>query len=180
MDTFRERMPLSRFLRQCLETVEKWSKQYANNDKVFILTPTIELQQWTKAYQWAKGNKAVTSKIFEDKTEFYCPSKKEIRAKEEDIKQVKGMIWNTFEQFKKRASAIWIITLPNHENMADNWKQGKCTCPYFLKKYMCKHLVGLAIRLKYVKPPPVAKDIPIGQRRKRGRPKKSSRALIVD
>jgi hypothetical protein len=39
-DTFRERMPLSRFLRQCLETVEKWSKQYANNDKVFILTPT--------------------------------------------------------------------------------------------------------------------------------------------
>ncbi len=32
-----------------------------------------------------------------------------------------------------------------------------------------KHLVGLAIRLKYVKPPPVAKDIPIGQRRKRGK-----------
>jgi hypothetical protein len=69
-------MPLSRFLRQCLETVEKWSKQYANRDKVFILTPTI-------------------------------------------------------------------------------------------KKYTCMHLVGLAIRLKYVKPPPVAKDIPIGQRRKR-------------
>ncbi len=68
--------------------------------------------------------------------------------------------------FKKRASAIWIVTLPNHENMADNWKQGKCTCPYFLKKYMCKHLVGLAIRLKYVKPPAVAKDIPISQRRK--------------
>ena len=42
--------------------------------------------------------------------------------------------------------------------MAENWKQGKCTCPYFLKKYMCKHLVGLAIRLKYVKPPSVAKD----------------------
>jgi hypothetical protein len=90
-------MPLSRFLRQCLETVEKWSKQYANRDKVFILTPTIELKQWTKAYRRAKGNKAVTSKIVEDKTEFYCPSKKEIRAKDEDIKQVKGMIWNTFE-----------------------------------------------------------------------------------
>jgi hypothetical protein len=64
--------------------------------------------------------------------------------------------------------------------MADNWKQGKCTIPYFLKKYTSMHLVGLAIRLKYVKPLPVAKDIPIGQRRKRGRPKKSSRALIDD
>ena len=90
------------------------------------------------------------------------------------------MIWNIFEQIKKRASAIQFVTLPNHENMADNWKQGKRTIPYFLKKYMCMHLVGLEIRLKYVKPPPVAKDIPIGQTRKRGRPKKSSRALIVD
>jgi hypothetical protein len=64
--------------------------------------------------------------------------------------------------------------------MADNLKQGKCTIPYFLKKYMFMHLVGLVIRLKYVKPPTVAKDIPIGLRRKQGRPKKSSRALIVD
>jgi hypothetical protein len=29
---------------------------------------------------------------------------------------------------------------------------------------MCKHLVGLAIRLKYIKPPAAAKDIPIGQK----------------
>jgi hypothetical protein len=56
----------------------------------------------------AKGNKAVTSKIVKDKTEFYCPSKKEIRAKDEDTKQVKGMIWNTFEQFKKRALDCYI------------------------------------------------------------------------
>jgi hypothetical protein len=55
-------MPLSRFLRQCLETVEKWSKQYANSDKVFILTPTIELKQWKKAYRWAKGNKQLHQK----------------------------------------------------------------------------------------------------------------------
>ena len=51
------------------------------------------------------------------------------------------MIWNTFNQFMKRASAIWIATVPNHENMAANWKQGKFTCPYYLKKCMCKHLV---------------------------------------
>ncbi len=81
---------------------------------------------------------------------------------------------------QKKSFNNWIVSLPNHENMADNWKQGKRTIPYFLKKYMCMHLVGLEIRLKYVKPPPVAKDIPIGQTRKRGRPKKSSRALIVD
>ena len=173
-------MPLSRFLRQCLETVEKWSKQYANSDKVFILTPTIELQQWTKAYQWAKGNKAVTSKIFEDKTEFYCQSKKEIRAKDEDIKQVKGMIWNTFEQFKKRASAIWIITLPNHENMADNWKQGKRTIPYFLKKYMCMHLVGLAIWFEICKATTSSKRYTNWAKALTSKTKKIIEKLIVD
>ena len=151
-----------------------------NDDKVFIDCPTIELQQRTKAYQWAKTNKAVTSKTFEDETEFYCPSNKESKAKDEDIKQVKGMIWNTFDQFKKRASSIWIVTLPNNEDMSERWKEGKCTCPYFLKKYMCKHLVGLAIRLKYVRPPAAAKDIPIGHKRKRGRPKNASKALIID
>jgi hypothetical protein len=41
-DIFRERMPLSRFLRQCLETVEKWSKQYANN---FIFLSDILFEQ---------------------------------------------------------------------------------------------------------------------------------------
>ena len=45
---------------------------------------------------------------------------------------------------------------------------------------MCKHIIGLAIRLKAAKPPLAVKDIPIGQKRKRGRPNKSSKALIID
>jgi hypothetical protein len=45
---------------------------------------------------------------------------------------------------------------------------------------MCKHIIGLAIRLKAAKPPPAAKEIPRGQKRKRGRPNKSSKALIID
>ena len=44
---------------------------------------------------------------------------------------------------------------------------------------MCKHLVGVALRRKYVKAPPSAKDIPIGEKRKRGRPKKSTKALLT-
>ena len=40
-------MPLSRFLQQSIESVEKWSKQYDSNDKIFIESPTIGLKQWT-------------------------------------------------------------------------------------------------------------------------------------
>jgi hypothetical protein len=66
---------------------------------------------------------------------------KESIAKDEDINSdhfncfilYEGMLWNTFDQFKEGALAIWVITLPNEENISENWKQSRCTCPYFLK-----------------------------------------------
>jgi hypothetical protein len=78
-ETFRERMPLSRFLHQSLQAVKKWSKQYETKGKIFIDVPTIALSQWTEAYQWAKSNKIVTSKTLDNSIEYYCPVKDEIR-----------------------------------------------------------------------------------------------------
>ncbi|CAF1186126.1 unnamed protein product [Rotaria sordida] len=42
-----------------------------------------------------------------------------------------------------------------------------------------EHIVGIAIRLKCCKPPPAAKTVPIGQKRKRGRPAKAKAALLI-
>jgi uncharacterized Zn finger protein len=65
--------------------------------------------------------------------------------------------------------------------MEDNadWKKSKCNCPVFFKNYICKHIVGMAIRLKYCKPPPAAKTVPVGEKRKRGRPAKANPAILV-
>ena len=60
----------------------------------------------------------------------------------------------------------------------DSWTNGTCSCPVFLKQYVCKHLIGVAIRLKKAKPPAAAKSIPIGQKRRRGRPKLAKPALL--
>jgi hypothetical protein len=51
---------------------------------------------------------------------------------------------------------------------------------YYYKLFFdtCKHIFGLAGRLGYDKFPAVAKNIPIGQKRKRGRPSKCKKALI--
>ena len=53
------------------------------------------------------------------------------------------------------------------------------TAPAFLKNYICKHVVGMGIRLKQCKPPAAAKTVPIGEKRKRGRPAKAKTALLV-
>ena len=77
---------------------------------------------------------------------------------------------------KKSHTKIWITILPVDQS---KWKDGVCTCPAFLKNYLCKHIVGLAIRRKNVKPPPAAKQIPISQKRGPGRPTLASQALLI-
>ncbi len=44
---------------------------------------------------------------------------------------------------------------------------------------MCKHFVGMAVRLNCCKPPPAAKDVKIGEKRRRGRPSNAKKALLI-
>lgn len=173
-ETLRKRMPLGQFLGQSLASASRWSIQYTM-DKVITTSPTIELCDWTEGYHWAKNSKEVKSKQFREFTEFYCPSNDQLSISTEDIKRVKRRLWSSFEQFKERAFKLWIVQMNEQD-----WTSACCTCPSYLKKYKCKHVIGVAIRLKYTKPPPTAKQTPIGQKRKRGRPKKVTKALIID
>jgi hypothetical protein len=150
---------------------------HCDQDRVIVRESTINLALWTKSYQWAKGNKTVSMEETGDFIEYYCPADDLIAVTNEDVLNVTNSRWNTFEQFKSRAFKVWITQLPIDGNQ---WKNGRCTCPSYLKTYMCKHIVGLALRLRYVRAPPAAKDVPIGEKRKRGRPKKATRALLVD
>ena len=64
-----------------------------------------------------------------------------------------------------------------------NWKKGTCTCPTFYKKYLCKHIIGIALRLNSITKaallmPLTAKDILISSKRKVGRPALAKRALL--
>ena len=47
------------------------------------------------------------------------------------------------------------------------WKKGSCFCPV---KYMCKHIIGFALLLKYVKHLAEANKVPIEEKRKFVRP----------
>ena len=54
-----------------------------------------------------------------------------------------------------------------------------CLCPFFVKHTHCKHALGMQIRRKDINVPREAKLIPLGQKRKRGRPAKARKALLV-
>ena len=80
------------------------------------------------------------------------------------------------DQYKNKAFNVWCIKLPLDKF---KWLDGMCSCPEFFKKFMCKHVVGMAIRLNYCKPPSAAKQVKIGEKRRRGRPKKFTKALVI-
>ena len=88
------------------------------------------------------------------------------------------MKYNTFEQFRRRAFKDWIVQFPEEKD--GDLSEGVCTCPHFFKNYVCKHILGVAIRSKKFKVPAEAKDVPIGLKRKRGRPKSARKARLVN
>ncbi|CAH2085242.1 unnamed protein product [Euphydryas editha] len=166
--TLRERFPLSRFLVVVSDMVKEWSGTYQMES--FSNSPSIELKDWTAGYQWAKsGRKVVVLKADSMKKTYLIASSGESTVQF-------GQDWSSFDEYKQVAFAYWTVELPINK---DQWKTGECNCPQFFKDYICKHVIGLAIRLKYVTPPAEAKNIPIGIKRKRGRPAKARPALIV-
>ena len=166
--TLRERFPLSRFLVVVSDMVKEWSGTYQM--ELFSNSPSIELKDWTAGYQWAKSDRKVVVLKADSMNKTYL-----IASSGESTIQF-GEDWSTFDEYKQVAFAHWTIVLPINK---EQWKTGECNCPQFFKDYICKHVIGLAIRLKYVTPPAEAKNIPIGIKRKRGRPSKARPALIL-
>ena len=56
---------------------------------------------------------------------------------------------------------------------------GTCTCYESGISYICKHILAISIRMKLVEAPSYAKDVPLGQKKKKGRTKKAKAALIT-
>lgn len=176
--TIRERAPVGQFLNNLLELVTKWStvrNPQSTNCVLFHTIPSISLPLWTAAYQWAKLNKKVIEG--EDHTAgsgqvFYVSSTASGESITRDIVEAHQRTeWKTFSEFQLRRYRVHTIYLDGDDST--------CTCAYFVKAVQCKHTLGMKIRLKLTNVPPEAKTVPLGQKRKRGRPALAKKALIV-
>ena len=54
----------------------------------------------------------------------------------------------------------------------------QCTCEIYLKEYQCEHLLALGILYGVYNCPVEAKNVPLGQKRKPGRPAKAKKSLV--
>lgn len=146
--------------------------EYPSGAKTFDKTPTIGLPLWTEAYKWVKKNKPIKRNVEGAGSICYKFAAGEAQVVKDWTLLSK---WTTFKDFKERFQLGWKTYIQD----ADEWMNGSCSCPSYMKQFVCKHIVGLAIRLKFVTPPIEAKALPLDQKRKRGRPSKAKKALLV-
>lgn len=112
-------------------------------ENFFSKLAPITTWDWMNAYNWAKIPKEVT----------------ELNSSESHFKvySVPSGEWTNFRGFQYHADKFkcliknnninWIIKIPV---TAENWQQATCDCPAFPEKYTCKHVIGMAIRLRHV------------------------------
>ena len=93
-----------------------------------------------------------------------------------DIDVMKRMKRYSFDQYKIKAFSVWCITLPTDKL---KWDHGVFNCPAFFKKFICKNIVGTAVRPNLCKPPPTTKHVQIDEKRRRGRLFKAKKAVLV-
>jgi len=79
--------------------------------------------------------KSVTKKLEPEKIKYFCPVDENVNITLDDVKNFKEMRWNTFDQFKRRASSVWIVSIQNDHK----WQELKLTCPCFC---ICKYSIS--------------------------------------
>ena len=179
-DTLRSLLDLNTFLVTCFSIARKWSHArdpLNKNHKIFALEPTISLSQWTLGYNWQRFVAKVKQTDLNANL-YYVSSNDGIEIESSLVidkyeELMASCSWKTFEGFKNCAFGYWCIKIN-----ADNWKLSSCTCPIYFKKYICKHIIGIAIRLKLAIPDKAAKNVPLNQKRKAGRPCLAAPALV--
>lgn len=181
--TLRKRLPISQFVELIKNRIVKdWSTDrnplimYNDelvdnlNCKKFHMEPVIELADWTAAYQLSKLGYPSGSNTY-----YYSTTDKILhkqRIKDWIAVDLNGI--TGFDELITHRKSMRVL-----EFNLENWKLSKCNCSWFLKNYLCRHMIILATILlpTSVKFPDSAKQIEIGQNRKRGRPANPAPAL---
>ena len=190
--TFRRLMPLGPFINTCLRMVQEWAlEDYSNldstrNDTLFAQPNGLKLR--SAGYDWLSEHKSNTNfvKIPSNNLKTLLPNTQVIWAvpssftkrTEESLKEIaKQRIIERFEipecqsfdESMQIRQSCHLIEQVNNEFF--------CDCPLGIKGKMCKHTVALLYKTGIMEITSDVRSKPLGQKRKRGRPKKIPHCL---
>lgn len=180
-----KRSPLKRFLKFAMKMVRQRSREYINHLAPFqsevIIPPEILLRgsEYNNDFLHIVQPSNNTVGFFM----FSSTANSDQPITLQDVIDFNRTVYESWDHFKDNAFKMWKVTLPDDKN---NWLQeSTCTCPAFDAKYVCKHIVFIAVKLKLLQP----STAPTGEANydneplfqlKKGRPKRAGPALEKD
>lgn len=177
--TLRRRLPMNQFLVCLRDMTADISKQFAEGERAIATEPIINRKVFEEATLMMTNNfKAFKAKKSSD-TEviFSVPSSKCVDPTESYYKTLVKTTWTSFDEFIVHGFQQFYIV----KFSLDKWEtESTCTCTYFFKQHMCKHVVAIGIRLEIIDPLTSANPVLLAPtRRKAGRPRRTAKALSV-
>ena len=156
------------------EAITRCSKRERREPFQESLTPS--LAEWTEAWQWKSMGVPRRRLVSRASRETHLiPAKGHIEDFDDNCRQYLPMMrhgFGTWREYRSYRQCLWMV-----ERKRNRWF---CTCPVGIKSGHCKHTLGMAIVRGCVDCPEEAKTIPIGRKRKRGRPSRISGPLVRD
>lgn len=173
--TYRELMPLGAFNVEMFRILKSKSLKYETRDIPKQIT--IDTFLWIAAINWEEVlDRSITVRKSLTKTTYYVPSTKsmnnDIFPTSKSIKTYNKMKADDFDQFITLMSSMWKI-----EFDSAYWELSICSCPQWISRGICKHVIGIGISLKILHPPANANPQKLRVRTKKMLPQAAVTAL---
>lgn len=140
--TFRNRLPFAEFIDVISDIAKKISTEFDTGERQFLKEPKIERKLWAKSFEWAQ-NKEIHRLSYGD-NRYFVQSSKNMAVHDFSIDYCRKLLytnWKSFDEYYDKGFAKFYAV----KMSTTNWiRKSKCTCPYFCKRYVCKHVVGMA------------------------------------
>ena len=176
---FRDRLPVNEFISSMIEYVHRYSiERNADSESSFSSEILLTTKVHTDAYLWAKTLQQREYNAFEtdagDRFLVVKSNSSDSNVALRDLLEMflkRNQTWPEDGLEIRRNHFISAIFLKICESSVE------CSCSEFLKNYICKHSLGIMQQLEMVNVPEEATLLPLGVKRKPGRPKKALSAL---
>lgn len=168
----RHRCKMSVFKVKLMQIMRQYSVEYRDERRRFQHEIKISKSMWKIGIEWARSSKSVIGEPCSNGRLFFLPAGDRMRVVKKECTAYKRLSCGTFDAFVELFYSLRKVFIPNDIR---KFKEATCSCPIFLNEYICKHVIGMGLRLQIIKIP--ANMAEIGGVRGRGRPKKIGPAL---
>lgn len=180
--TLRRRLPMNQFLASMSMLISDMSKELCNGSRIFAIEPFIQKNMWREAIIMQQNSfssfKIKPMALFLEHLSFIVPSSNCANPTIASYKTLLKQKWKTFDEYVQHGfQQFYLVNL----KPSDSWKkESNCMCVSFMKEYICKHIIAVALREGITECPDEAEPILLSnKRRNQGRAKQAEPALVI-